>query len=253
MTLFNTTSTDPGIEQIDPNKDYLAELVGEGKKFKDPVALARAKKEADNFITQLTRENAEMRKENETLTTEVRSRQTVEEILKSNLKPQTQQTQNNQNTVEPENQEQVQTLTPQDIEEMLNRREQAKSAQSNADLVRERLEKEWGPNYEVHLREQAKALGVGTKFLDDLATSQPQAFFKLVGLDEKPATSTGLPQRTVSTEALGAQRGQKIEKGASYYNKMRKEQGSAKFFSIPIQQEILKRIQEIGEEAFHNN
>lgn len=254
MTLFNANSPDPAIQQIDPNKDYYTELVGEGKKFKDNQVLARSKVEADNFAIQLQRENAEMRKEIDTLTNEVRSRQSVEELLKKNLQTSnTQNTQNNQGTVN-EDQNTAANLTPQDVEELLNKRDQVKSAEANLTTVRERLEKEWGPTFEVKLREVAKSFGIGTKFLDDVARTQPQVFFQLVGLNNtKETTSTGLPPRNVSTEALNATRGQKVERANSYYQNLRKTQGNAKFFSTGVQTEIFKRIQEIGEDAFYNN
>ena len=41
---------------IDPEKDYTAELVGEGKKFKDNKELARSKVESDLFISHLQKE-----------------------------------------------------------------------------------------------------------------------------------------------------------------------------------------------------
>ncbi len=46
--LFEEDDSLPG--QIDPDKDYYTELVGEGRKFKDEKALARSKAEADEFI-----------------------------------------------------------------------------------------------------------------------------------------------------------------------------------------------------------
>src|SRR5689334_15076479 len=59
-SLFDTLNALP---EIDPAKDYTLELIGEGKKYKDAQAAARALLEKDNFIQRLQAENAEARKQ----------------------------------------------------------------------------------------------------------------------------------------------------------------------------------------------
>src|SRR5882672_3792205 len=51
----------------DSNKDFLTELVGEGKKFKDVQALARGKYEADQTVEQMKARLDELRTDYQTL------------------------------------------------------------------------------------------------------------------------------------------------------------------------------------------
>src|SRR5688500_13285080 len=60
--LFKTPEND-GPDPVDEDKDGEAELVGEGKKFKDHKSLAKGKAESDAFISHLQKELAEMREE----------------------------------------------------------------------------------------------------------------------------------------------------------------------------------------------
>src|SRR5712672_125043 len=60
MTESLTEGAEPSLE-LDPTKEYLQELVGDGKKFKSPEDLARGKYEADSYIKILERRLDEMR------------------------------------------------------------------------------------------------------------------------------------------------------------------------------------------------
>src|SRR5690349_8192148 len=89
--------------------DPFAELVGEGKKYADAAALAKAKKEADSFIEQIKRENAELRDR-------VASQATVDEIMTQikQFAPKPPQ------PVEPDNQpRQPASATPDDITKLV--------------------------------------------------------------------------------------------------------------------------------------
>src|SRR6478752_10635011 len=59
--LDNTNQPDP--VQIDPNKNYLEELVGEGRKFKSPEELARGKAESDLYIEHMKGRMDELRQD----------------------------------------------------------------------------------------------------------------------------------------------------------------------------------------------
>ena len=67
--------------QIDPNKDYLAELVGEGKKFKTDKDLARGKYEADLYVKTLERQLDELRNDHLKLREDYTARAKLEELL----------------------------------------------------------------------------------------------------------------------------------------------------------------------------
>ena len=87
MTVF-----DDNEPEIDLEKDYLAELVGEGKRYKDPQVLARSAVEKDNFIERLKTEGAQLRAE---LNTRIKYEEFLDKLKsspsRSNEEPQTPQ------------------------------------------------------------------------------------------------------------------------------------------------------------------
>ena len=66
---------------FDSTKDYLKELVGEGKKFKTVEDLAKGKAESDAFISSVTRENKELRDSYKKAIEEVNSRTRLEDLV----------------------------------------------------------------------------------------------------------------------------------------------------------------------------
>jgi hypothetical protein len=192
-----TLFTDPTSTIVDPNKNWLEELVGEGKKFADPAALARAKAESDAHIARLEREQAGVR-------AELEKRITMEELLtklsaQKTTAPATSGT--SEDTTEDKGSgtaAQQTALTPEQIQEMVQQGIATAVSQSvqkaNFDMVKDTLIKTLGPNYAETLAKKAQDLGVGPKFLDDLAKTQPKAFLKLVEVEKPAETSTGTPR-----------------------------------------------------------
>jgi len=89
-----------------------------------------------------------------------------------------------------------QGLTPQEfeaqIDALLSKREKERAGNSNRAIVRQKLEEKLGPNFANKVREQGKQLGLGENFLNQLAAENPAAFFKLVGVEDKPVTRQSL-------------------------------------------------------------
>src|SRR2546426_10450626 len=77
--LLDNTDLPP---EVDPNKDYLAELVGDGKKFKTSQDLARGKFEADQYIEVLKRRQDEMRADYLKISEESKTRATLDDLVK---------------------------------------------------------------------------------------------------------------------------------------------------------------------------
>jgi len=69
------------IDTIDPSKNYLAELVGEGKKFKTQEDLARGKAESDAYIKILEKRSDELRNDYLKLRDDYSSRAKLEEVV----------------------------------------------------------------------------------------------------------------------------------------------------------------------------
>lgn len=215
-------------DRIDPNKDYHAELVGEGKKFKTDQDLARSVAEKDLFIPQLQRELAELRED-------LSKRKTVEEVLGT-----LQQTPIQPKVGEPAaggsentalNEETIGKLVREQVSNTLQQHTAETAAKQNVDLVVNTLTQVWGADYATKLEEATAALGVSKDFATSLARSQPKVLLKLIGADQpKPvdAASNSLFQPSgmgVNAAALSNARNSAIpeQERYSYWQKVRKE------------------------------
>ena len=182
MDLFTQVNQDLQIETIDPAKDYYAELVGEDKPFKTNQALALAKATSDAFIKNLQRENKELRQvANEKITMQ----EFLDRVDKSAVKASGDGTVANQAPPNqpPINEQQLKTLSEEDIVRVLENRETAASYTKNLESVKDTLRSVWGENYQNVLQAKLDELGVSKKFLDDMAKTQPKAFLKLLDVE----------------------------------------------------------------------
>lgn len=209
-------------QELDQTKDYLAELVGEDKKFKTVADLARAKAEADRFIEQLKQEQAGIRQE---LATRVTLEEFMDRMRSGQPDSQTPDSRSN-------NQEDTgggdKPLTLADIErlveERVSGREQKRTEEANLRTVQEELKKAYGDQYVSKLKETAQSLGMSEDYLGNLAKSAPKAFLKLVGVEgqsRQAAAANGL-----FTPPAGDSRGSGFQPSAdktkSWYDNLRK-------------------------------
>lgn len=169
---------------IDENVDYVAELVGEGKKFKEVKDLARGKVESDRYIDILKKKNDELIKELNTRT----SLDTFLDQMKA-------QKETNSHVAEPvqPNGQQTQALDDSSLEAKLNdllaRREAQRTQETNVDKVTRVLTEQYGNDAQLVINHKAQEVGMSPKELQQLASRSPQAFFKLVGVSESAPQS----------------------------------------------------------------
>lgn len=223
---------------IDPNKDYLAELVGEGKKFQTPQDLARAKAEADAFIAKLLQEKRDVEAELQTRSNEAAFLDQLKSVIQpvSTQPPVTPPTQSdNRQTVD---QDAIEALVQKAIEERTAKAERER----NQTAVVKRLTDTFGPQYTQHIAKWAKDVGVPADWLNDLAARSPQAFYKMLGIEDTPAAPIVAPQ-TVVNPAATAHRGQ--VKDWNYYKQIMKTD-PAKFNSPAIQKEMFESARQLG-------
>lgn len=230
-TLFDTDQVDePGaIEEPNP----LETLVGDGKKFQSVEDLAKGKLESDRFIAKLERELSELRKD-------LGTRITMEEFLERQNKPST-----NASPSAPKDTgegDQSPKLKPEDIQrlvkETLTQTEQETRAARNFKIVKDKLQEVWGDNFAKVLTSKAEELEVGVKFLDNLAMTNPKAFFELVGVRGEARKDTYVPTPTTTVDAPRQTTGQL--RTFADYERMRKENPS-QYWSPRVQNEIHKR------------
>lgn len=89
------------------------------------------------------------------------------------------------------------TLKPEMIEELVSKKvsqlEVERVQRQNLQTVQNELVKAFGNDYVTKLNETAESLGLDKQTLDNLAKTQPKAFFRLVGLDKPQAAAPQEP------------------------------------------------------------
>lgn len=177
---------------IDPNKKYYEELVGDDKKFKTNEDLAKAKAESDRFIQQLQGELAGIRQE-------LSTRQTLEELMTkvgSGRAPENTPG-NNQNPQGDDDGKNVKAFSEEDIarlvEDRLSKAERARVQNSNLETVKQALQESFGSDYVTHLKAKAAELGVSEEYLNSMAKDTPKAFLKLVEAGEAKRATPSAP------------------------------------------------------------
>lgn len=221
---------------LDPEKKYSEELIGDGKRYSDQEKAARALVEKDNFIEQLKRENAQMR--------ESMSKRMNEEDFLKKLEEVASRGQPAPNGGEPpvEGNDKPAALKPEDVEAIIAKREIEARQKQNLDSVLNKLQETFGADYRRRVQDQARTMGVDTSFLTDVAKKNPQAFYRLMGLDQKEQRNDAFsppPRSTASTPMTGGSK-----KDYAYFQRLRAEKGESWYFSIPVQQEVWKAAKE---------
>lgn len=242
------------IPVVDPNRDWLQEYVGEGKKFKDPAALARAKAESDAFIARLQKETEGLRNE---LSTRIKLEEFMDRMNSQNSSGAHQATQTaGQGNLEDGTASNA--TSPDDIEKLIEQRLAAREAEAarkrNLEAAKAKLQETLGPDYATELEARTEALGLTKEFVANLAGTQPKALFALLGIDgqqtQQNRQQDGLfaaPRSSVNTSGLGTTGTQ--EKNWGYYEKIRK-QNPAVYWSSQTQKELHSQAAKLGERFY---
>ena len=223
----------------------LADLVGEGKKFKTADDLAKAKLESDRFIESLKRENQEMRED-------LAARLTVEQALAKqreagNVEPPkpTENTPNPQRQVDLGDQ----------IEQALAKRDQAKTVQSNIEIVTTKMTEVFGSIDKAAetISARSKELGMSVESLQQMASTNPKAFYKLIGVEDKPpaASPTTSWQRTKNPAAMKSAVTESVTKPGTYayYQEIRRTD-PATYYTPRVQLAMDKDAREKGQSFY---
>lgn len=204
---------------IDPNKDYLSDLVGEGKKYKDPAAMAFGVVNAQAHI-------AKLESETKTLRDELQKRSTAEEILKKITEAKTETPSLGNPPVETNrpqglDQSELLKLIAEQVANKVKETDAEREYRANFEHVKSELQKLWGNDWQEKLQGQAKSLGLGQEWLTQLAGAQPKAFLSLMGVQEpKPREASPFSVQSVNTAAFQTanRTGEKTQK---YYNDLK--------------------------------
>lgn len=223
---------------IDPTKDYYPELVGEDKKYKTNQDLARAAVEKDSFIERLKRENADVRNILAEMNQDLSARKRLEDLVDQLASGQTKTPSNTNN----QNVEQTQNsvASPEEIAKLVKNslmEDAAKQRQNeNLEKVASKLQEHWGDSYSQKLTEHMNTLGMDKVSFSNVAKTSPEAFLRMVGIQEKREERTLFtpPSTQVNTTAMGPAR---TNKNWAYYQEMRRKD-PVKYSSIEVQNEL---------------
>jgi hypothetical protein len=223
---------------IEEGKDYVAELVGDDKKFKDVQSLARGKLESDNYIKELTSRLDDLRKE-------LDSRTSLDAFLQEmkGLKtpPQNGQVQKDDTPVTPQAVPLDDSTLEQRLDELLERRVRQQKSESNLDQVQRVLKDQLGDQAKNVINNKAKELGMSVKDLEGLATQSPSAFFTLVGISAERQQVTNVPPARSSVNP-GPQSPMGV-KNKAYFDNLKKTNPSA-YWSPQTTVEMIKARKE---------
>lgn len=230
--------------QIDPNKNYLEELVGEGKKFKTVEDLARGKAESDLYIEHKNRAQDELRAAYMSLQNEYNSGQSLKELI-DQLKP-NKESQNENTHVVPE--DKSAQLDMKQIEELIRSNitatKQMEKEEANFASVQTKLKEAYGDNYANTLKQQISDLGLTADFVNDLARKHPQVLYRTLGLDgQRQNESFQAPPASKNRSDPFAPNVAK--RSWSYYEKMRKSNPS-EYFNPKTQDQMFKDATTLG-------
>lgn len=241
--LFQPAEGGDDVPAVDPNVDYFAELVGPDKRYKTAQEAARAIVEKDRHIDNIQNELAGMRQE---LNTRVTLEEFMDKMASQQDRPNPAQPANGGSEIDPPAGSVDETSVAKMIEDRLATAREQDRQKANLDFVRVELEAAFGKGYANRLQAIAKELGVGTKFLNDLAAKAPKAFLELV-LKQKSDIAPGITPPQNAINAPFPSQGQK--RNWQFYEKIRKENPRL-YWTPKVQNELHKMAQEQGSTFF---
>ena len=156
----------------------------------------KAKIESDLYIKTLERQKDELRNDYLKQREELLAKQKFEELIdryeskaRQELQEQTPPTE----VVKPYDPKEIEQLVLNKIQET----ESTKKATDNFNKVQTKLQERFGNNYSSVLKEQQNTLGLSDNEINDLAKKSPEAFFRIMGLnDQAPRESYQSPPRS---------------------------------------------------------
>lgn len=221
-------------------KNYLTELVGTDKKFKDAESLAKGKYEADRFIEIKNKQYDDLVSEYGRLLEESKQRAKLEEVI-STLE--TKLTSSNQPAA---NEVPKPTVKPEDIESLVERKmtekETARQQQSNYDLVRDKLKEQFGDNYAPTVRKRIEELGLSPEQFNQWAREAPNAVINALGVPQSRESFEAPPRSNRTFKPVTEQK-----RTWSYYQELKKNNPRV-YYDKHIMNQMLADAEALGAE-----
>ncbi len=257
---FDSTGDQTGAPAQAPTNDPLAELVGEGKPFKDMAALAASKVEGDTFIGQLKSENFEMRKAVKEMEDKLSRASTTTEILEAVRSMQTAAPGDSSGKGdEGEGKVITPALTEENIEALIQRTmkqdAQAKTSETNYKLVMDTFMEHFkdADKARIQYKQAALNLDMTEAQLDVYAKQNPHLVLKAAGLEPSFKSSNTPPSYLQTNQNSEHQDTTKNLRDHAWWEQQRKANGNTWYFQPKIQQQYWNDANEIGDSFLPQN
>jgi hypothetical protein len=240
-----TADTTTEANNSQTNENYVNQLVGEGKKFKDLEALAKGKLEADRHIGEITKTLDELRAE---LAKQDYAKSLLEQMSKGSETRQDEPPPNTSSSSNTENTTQSASDIESLVEKVITEKERNRTVAQNLVVVNEEMEKKFGDKAGQILKTKSTELGMSLDRLKEIAAESPTAFFQLIGVSASRPTQATAPQSSIRSENFNPN---SQDRTFEYYQKIRKENRSL-YYSPKIQNMMLQDRERLGS-RFYNS
>jgi hypothetical protein len=249
MTPTNQSSQD--LQNLEPTRSYLNELVGEGKRYDSPEAVARAKIFQDAHIKQIEQENARLREDYTRAREENIAKAKLEDLL-DQIQGRKEPTEHKQPTVPEEkaiDYRQIESL----IENKIKQTRLTDTYNQNLETVKNKLVERFGDNYTETYKQQLVQLDLTQQEADDLARRKPTTFLKMLGLDQarQPQQQFNPPPRSQTNNPQSPMPSPPEKRTWAWYENLRKTNRNA-YLDSKTQVQMLQDRMELGE-AFEDS
>jgi hypothetical protein len=239
---------DPTEPQLDQSKNYLNDLVGPDKKFKDTESLAKGKWYADAQIEIQNKKMDQLRNDYLQLKADYEARAKLEEYL-DQIQSKPQNTPQHDNTPIHAAESNAPAIKPEDIETMINKRisesKVSDKAQQNFDVVMDKLREQYASNWQTVLKQKTEELGLTANEVDAMARRSPRLFFKTMDLDKPMQQQQQFPTAPRSDTRFAPQGAPK--KTWSHYQAMFKKDPKL-YYDPKMTQEMVESHAQLGED-----
>jgi hypothetical protein len=234
---------------FDETKNYLEELVGDGKKFRDYESLAKGKAYADAMIEHMKAEQAAMRNDYQSLNSKYNAREKLEDLVE---KFSTQQhSSNDEPPVKDVNNNPQFDLNQ--IKELVRSEALQQTAQQKAEMnfneVKSKLTERFGNNYPNVIKSQLEEIDMSNEEFNDMARRNPKLLYRTLKIDE-PRQSENFQAPPQSQRRSDSFSPQVTKRNWAYYEKMRSENVNL-YYDPKTQVQMHKDAQEL-KDAFYD-
>jgi hypothetical protein len=224
-------------------ENYLNELVGENRKFKDPEALAKGKWHADRALSVKERQFDELSADYLRLKADYDATAKLEELLKDRLQspPDRDPTPNaNQPSYNPEDLAKL-------VDQRLTSYERQKRGEENVKKSRELAREALGSNWQSTLKNKMDDLEISEEETYSLMERNPKVFASTFGLQTRQGNPFQSPPASSQRTVFAPSKSEGSEETWSYFQKLKKDNPQA--WLLPeTQTRMYKAAQRLGDQ-----